>query len=67
MNVTPSNRSTGQMEPVKDDIGLWHPHYEDLNVPFVGVETGARILKRLKGLCQPQNEVMFQQSAADRA
>lgn len=55
------------MEPVKDDIGMWHPHYEDLNVPFVGVETGARILKRLKEFCQPQNEVMFQQSAADRA
>lgn len=48
--MTPSNSSTGQMEPVKDDIGMWHPHYEDLNVPFVGVKSGARTLKAIEGI-----------------
>lgn len=43
MDETTSNRSAAQMEPVKDDIGMWHPHYEDLNVPFVGVKRVARI------------------------
>ena len=67
VNMTSSNRSTGQMEPVKDDIGMWHPHYEDFNVPIVGVKNWARTLKWLKGFCRPQNEVMFHQCAADRA
>ena len=55
------------MEPVKDDIGMWHPHYEDLNILFVGVKSGARTLKQLKGFYRPQNEVMSHHSAADRA
>lgn len=38
------------MEPVKDDIGMWHPHYEDLNVPFVGVKTEARIFEAIEGI-----------------
>lgn len=38
------------MEPVKDDIGMWHPHCEDLNVPFVGVKTGARTFEVIEGI-----------------
>lgn len=38
------------MAPVKDDIGMWHPHYEDLNVPFVGVKTGARSFEVIEGI-----------------
>lgn len=66
-DYVPYNGSTGQTEPVKDDIGMRHPHNEDLNVPFVGVKTESGFVRRLKGFCRPQNEVMFHWSAADRA
>lgn len=41
---------TGQMEPVKDNIGMRHPHYEDLSVPFVGGRTRAAIFEASGGI-----------------
>lgn len=38
------------MEPVKDDIGMRHPHYENSNVPFVGVKTRAMIFEANEGI-----------------
>ncbi len=55
LDVTPSNASTNQKEPVKDDTGMWRPHYEDLNVPFLGVKTRARTFKRIEGT-EPTSE-----------
>lgn len=49
------------MEPVKDDTGMRHRRYADLNLRFVGVWSGDGFLK---GLRRPMTDVMFQ-SAAD--
>lgn len=38
------------MEPVKDDIGMWHPHHEDFNVPFVGVKSESQDFEESEGI-----------------
>lgn len=56
--------SAGQVEPVKVDIGMWHPHYQDLKRPFVGVKSGDGIFEAIeRDFARPQDEVMFQQSS----